>query len=313
MNNHFNVVFMGTPDFAVPCLDALNEYGCNVKLVVTQTDKPSGRGRKLSPPPVKSVALKFGYPVSQPQSVRTEVFYKELETLAPDLLVVVAFGHILPKKILEIPRYGAINVHASLLPKYRGPAPIQWAIINGETETGVTTMLMDKGLDTGEILLSKKCPIYPDDTAQTLHDRLSAESADILKGTLKGFENQTIRPIPQQHALATYAPMLSKEDGHIDWALPAVKIERFVRGMSPWPGAFTFYNDKRLKIFSTKVLAMNVTEKPGTVVRRLPEELLVTTGEEVLKIIEVQGASGKRMDSSAFLRGSLIPPGAVFS
>ena len=215
MNRPLNVVFMGTPDFAVPALKALNEYGCRVSLVVTQPDKPKGRGRKLAAPPVKVAASALGFPVIQPESVKTDEFYHQISDIAPDLMVVVAFGHVLPKRVLEIPAFGAINIHASLLPKYRGPAPIQWAIVNGETETGVTTMLMDKGLDTGEILLTLKTPIRPADTAATLHDRLALDGGEVLKNTLKGLESQSIRPVAQQHALATYAPMLSKKDGRI--------------------------------------------------------------------------------------------------
>lgn len=313
MNRAFNVVFMGTPDFAVPSLKALNEYGCTVSLVVTQPDKPKGRGRKPAMPPVKEAALEFGYPVIQPGSVKTDEFYHQICEIAPDLLVVVAFGHVLPKRVLEIPRYGAINVHASLLPKYRGPAPIAWAIINGETETGVTTMLMDKGLDTGEMLVTRKCPIRADDTAQTLHHRLAEVGAQALKNTLTGFENQSIRPVPQEHALATYAPMLSKKDGRIDWSLSAEQIERFIRGMTPWPGAYTFYDDKRLKIFRAEINAMTTSEAPGTVIKGFSGQLRVSTGDGVLSITEIQGSSGKRMKISDFLRGCRIAPKTVFS
>jgi len=309
----FNVVFMGTPDFAVPALKALSEYGCQVPLVVTQPDKPKGRGRKLAPPPVKDAASQFGFPVIQPESVKTDEFYNRILKIAPDLLVVVAFGHVLPKRILEIPAYGAINIHASLLPKYRGPAPIQWAIINGETETGVTTMLMDKGLDTGEILLTLKALILSEDTAETLHDRLSLDGAEVLKSTLKGLESQSIRPITQQHALATYAPMLSKKDGCIDWSLPAKKIEQFIRGMTPWPGAFTFYDDKRLKIFKAKIKSMNTLEEPGKVIEGFSNELRISTGDGALSITEIQGSSGKRLNISDFLRGCHIPVGMVFT
>ena len=197
MPEPLNVIFMGTPDFAVPSLKALNDYGCSVSLVVTRTDRPKGRGQKMVPPPVKVAATELNYPVFQPENVNTDEFYQKILTLHPDLLVVVAFGHILPKKILEIPVYGAINIHASLLPKYRGPAPIQRAIINGETETGVTTMLMDKGLDTGEILLKSTVTIHPDDTAETLHDRLADVGANLIKKTLTRIENKTLQPIPR--------------------------------------------------------------------------------------------------------------------
>jgi len=313
VNRTFNVVFMGTPDFAVPALKALSEYDCRVSLVVTQPDKPKGRGRKLTPPPAKVAATALGFPVIQPDSVKTDGFYHQISEIAPDLMVVVAFGHVLPKKILEIPTYGAINIHASLLPKFRGPAPIQWAIINGETETGITTMLMDKGLDTGEILLTLKTPIFPDDTAGTLHDRLALDGAEALKKTLQGLENQSIRPMSQQHALATYAPMLSKKDGRIDWSLSATKIEQFIRGMTPWPGAFTFYGDKRLKIFKAKTKSMNTSEEAGKVIKGFSNELRVATGDGALLITEIQSSSGKRLNISDFLRGSQIPVGTVFT
>ena len=313
MNKPFNVVFMGTPDFAVPSLNAVNDFGCKVSLVVTQPDKPKGRGRKLAPPAVKVAASALDLPVIQPVSVKTDDFYHQISEIAPDLLVVVAFGHVLPKKILEIPTYGAINVHASLLPKYRGPAPIQWAIINGDAETGVTTMLMDKGLDTGEMLLAIKTPINPDDTSETLHDRLAIDGASVLKNTLNAMENQTIRPISQQHALATYAPMLFKKDGHIDWSLSAKKIEQFIRGMTPWPGAFTYDGEKRLKIFKAIIKPVDTSEEPGTVIEGFSNELRVATGDGALSITEIQGSSGKRLKISDFLRGSQIPPGTVFS
>jgi len=313
VNRPFNVVFMGTPDFAVPSLNALNDYGCQVSLVVTQPDKPKGRGRKLAAPPVKVTAEAFGCPVIQPESVKTDEFYHQILQIVPDLLVVVAFGHVLPKKILEIPAYGAINIHASLLPKYRGPAPIQWVIINGEAETGVTTMMMDKGLDTGKIFLTQKTPISPDDTAATLHDRLAIAGADVLKNTLRGLADKSIRPISQQHALATYAPMLFKKDGRIDWSLSAKKIEQFIRGMTPWPGAYTFYGDKRIKIYKAEIKSMKISEEPGKVVEGLSNQLRVATGDGVLLITEIQGSSGKRMDISDFLRGRNLPVGTVFT
>lgn len=313
MNNPFKVVFMGTPDFAVPALNALKEYGCNVSLVVTQPDKPKGRGRKLTPPSVKVAARELGYPVLQPDSVKTDAFFLQIKDLAPDLLVVVAFGHVLPKKILEIPVFGAINVHASLLPKYRGPAPIHWAIINGETETGVTTMLMDKGLDTGEMLLALKTPIFSNDTAETLHDRLAGLGADVLKLTFTAFRAGSMRPIPQNHAMATYAPLLTKKHGRIDWTLSAHAIERFIRGMTPWPGAYTFYDDKRLRIFRAEIRDIACECIPGRVMKGVSDELWVATGDGILSIMELQGSSGKRMPVGDFLRGCQIPAGTLLA
>ncbi len=313
MPDPLNIVFMGTPDFAVPSLKALKDYGCTVPLVVTRTDRPKGRGRKMVPPPVKIAATELNYPVFQPEAVNTDEFYNKILQIHPDLLVVVAFGHILPKKILEIPIYGAINIHASLLPKYRGPAPIQRAIINGESETGVTTMLMDKGLDTGEILLTSTVPIHPDDTAEILHDRLADVGADLIKKTLTRIENKTLQPIPQEHAKATYAPMLKKKDGQIDWSLPADQIERFIRGMTPWPGAYTFYGNKRLKIFKAALKSTPSSDPPGKVIKGFSNELRVATGNGVLSILEIQGASGKRLAVADFLRGNSIPTGTILT
>ncbi len=232
--------------------------------------------------------------------------------LKPDLLVVVAFGQILQESLLNIPRIGAINIHASLLPKYRGPAPIQWAIINGEKETGVTTMFVDKGLDTGNILMSVKEQIFPYDTSATLHDRLSVLGSELLIKTLKAIETN-VTPIPQDHTKATYAPLLKKKDGHIDWKMPAENLDAFIRGMSPWPGAFTFHGNKRLKIFKASLAAIDSNENPGTVVKRFSDELIVATGKGVLSIMEIQGASGKRLLIQDFLRGNKIPPGTVLT
>ncbi|MGM0452743.1 MAG: methionyl-tRNA formyltransferase [Thermodesulfobacteriota bacterium] len=309
----FHVIFMGTPDFAVPALEALHDFGCRVDLVVTQPDRPRGRGRKLSPPPVKQAAEKLGYPIVQPSAVNTDAFYDTVSSLQPDLMVVVAFGHILPKRILEIPRLAPVNLHASLLPRYRGPAPIQWAIIEGAAETGVTAMLMDKGLDTGEMLASKATPIDPDDTAGSLHDRLAEMAAHVLLETLHGFSDGTIRPVPQNHAEATYAPMLTKTDGHVDWHQPAEKIERIIRGMSPWPGAYTFMGQMRLKLFAARVAEKTEDKPPGTVIRGFDNELRVAAGADAVSITRIQGASGKRLDIADFLKGTAVPVGTVLS
>ena len=313
MNNPFRVIFMGTPDFAVPCLKALTECNCVVDLVVTQPDRPKGRGRRVESPPVKQAADLLGYEVIQPEAVNTDDFAKMIADRSPDLLVVVAFGHILPKRILEIPGYGSVNIHASLLPAYRGPAPIQWAVINGETETGVTSMLMDKGLDTGEILLFEKLPVLPDDTAGSLHDRLAAVAARVLIKTIDAIRSGTVRPLTQNHAQATYAPMLKKADGRIDWTKPAEEIERFIRGMTPWPGAFTFMNSKRIKIFHGRVCSLTESHAPGTVIPGFDGELRVACGRDALCILELQADSGKRMDTEQFLKGQKIPLETVFA
>jgi methionyl-tRNA formyltransferase len=304
---------MGTPDFAVPTLKALFENGYNVLMVVTQPDRPKGRGRKVIPPPVKEAAQSFGYDVIQPVSIKDKDFFNTIVRLKPDIFIVVAYGHILPRNILAIPKTGVINLHASLLPKYRGSAPIQWAIINGEKETGVTTMLLDEGMDTGDILLSSKVKITKVDTSATLHDRLSVLGADLLIKTLKAFENNDINPIAQDHTNATYAPLLKKGDGRIVWEKTAEHIASFIRGVTPWPGAFTFQDNKRLKIFSAKAVSDEVNETPGTVIKAFPDELRIATGKGALSVIEIQGASGKRLLIKDFLMGNQMPPGTVLN
>ena len=309
MKKKAGIRFMGTPEFAVPALKALHKNDQDIALVVTQPDRPKGRGRKRTPSPVKETAMNLGYSVIQPSSVRTVEFSNCIEKHTPDFIVVVAFGHIIPKNILNIPEIATINIHASLLPKYRGPAPIQWAIINGEKETGVTTMLMDEGLDTGDILLSSKLEIAPDDTSDTLHNRLADLGADLLIQTLNAFETGDINPISQDHSQVTYAPMLKKNDGRINWGRPANALEAFIRGMTPWPGAFTFHEKKRFKIFRAKTIVMDTKASPGSVIKSFPDELWISTGKGVLSIMELQGESGKRLLIKDFLRGYKLPPG----
>ena len=309
--NKLKLIFMGTPDFAVPALTALAEHGNPISLVVTQPDRPKGRGRKPTPPPVKTAAEKLGLPVLQPDGVKTDVFYQTIIEHHPDLLIVVAFGHILPKRVLEIPVFGAINVHASLLPKYRGPAPIQWAIINGEQETGVTTMLMDSGLDTGEILLSAKTPVQSDDTAGTLHDRLADQGGKLLRETIAALEAESLTPTPQDHGAASYAPMLKKSDGRIDWSQPADSIERQVRGMNPWPLAHCFYENRRLNIYRVEVRPATQEAAPGTILPGFSGELRVAAGRDAVSILEIQAASGKRLNIRDFLSGNELPEGHV--
>ncbi|MBC2745110.1 MAG: methionyl-tRNA formyltransferase, partial [Desulfosarcina sp.] len=303
------IVFMGTPDFAVPPLQALHDSGHEVLAVVTQPDRPKGRGRKLTPPPVKKTAMEYGYPVLQPKTVQADEFHEQMTHLAPDLYVVVAFGQILPQPLLDIPNRGAINVHASLLPRYRGAAPIQWAIINGDRETGVTTMMMDKGMDTGDILLMEKTAIGPGETAADLHDRLSDMGALTLIRTLEKLQNGTLNRTPQDHKKATYAPMLKKKDGEIDWSMPAEQIECLIRGMTPWPGAFTFSDGMRLKIFKASVLQREISVPPGTILECFPGELRVATGKWALAVQEIQGESGKRLPIDDFLCGCRLPDG----
>jgi len=311
MNKTAKTIFMGTPEFAVPALNALHKDGQDVALVVTQPDRPKGRGRKVFPPPIKEVAINLGYEVTQPASIRTAEFSDLVEKQRPDFIIVVAFGHIIPKNILAIPKIATLNIHGSLLPKYRGPAPIQWAIINGEKETGITIILMDEGLDTGDILLSSKIEIMPDDTSGTLHDRLAQLGADLLIQSLDSFKTEKIHPVPQDHSQTTYAPLLKKNDGRLNWTMTARAMEALIRGVTPWPGAFTFHENKRLKIFKARPIFMDTSETPGTVIRGFPDELRVATGEGVLSIMEIQGSSGKRLLIKDFLRGYHLTPGTI--
>ena len=305
-----SVVYMGTPGFAVPTLEALHRSPYELKWVVTQPDRPKGRGRQLTSPPVKKSALKLGYEVYQPEDVREDNFLQALRQAAPDYLVVVAFGQILPMSVLSIPSGGAINVHASLLPKYRGPAPIQWAIMRGETTTGVTTMLMDTGVDTGDMLLDTSTPIEKTDTASTLHDRLATIGAKLLVETIDAYHHGRIFPRVQKHEQATYAPMLKKEHGRIQWHESALTIDAQIRAMTPWPGAFCTMCERRYKIHKARPITDFATnEAPGTVVPGFPDELHIATGDGKLAILEIQSASGKRLDIKQFLHGTCIAPG----
>ena len=313
MGSQASIVYMGTPDFAVPALTALHTASFAVRLAITQPDQPKGRGRRLTPHPVKIAAQKLGIDVFQPPKVREPEAIALLRELAPDFIVVVAYGQILPRSILQIPKYGAINLHASLLPKFRGPAPIQWALMRGETETGVTTMLMDHGVDTGDILLSRKYPIAPNDTADTLHENMARIGADLLVETLRLRGQGLILPTIQDHTRATYAPMLKKQDGRIKWQLSAQELDAFIRAMASWPGAFCFLGEKRLKIFKACPVSTSMDADAGLAVPGFPDELLVATGRGVLSILEIQGASGKAMAIRDFLRGHPISPGAMFT
>lgn len=303
---------MGTPDFALPTLQALHRSPFNLAWVVTQPDRPKGRGRRPAPPPIKRAAQEMGYPIAQPVDVRETAFVSELKALKPDFLVVVAFGQILPDQILDIPNSGAINIHGSLLPKYRGPAPIQWAIMRGETRTGVTTILMDRGVDTGDTLMFAETPIHTEDTAATLHDRLAALGADLLVQTIEGLVRGSVMPRAQKHDRATYAPMLTKSHGRVDWHKPAVEIDAMIRATTPWPGAFCMKDGKRYKIHKARPLPLNEPTAPGHVAPGFPDELRIATKEGALSIIEIQAESAKRMPVKDFLRGHPIAPGEIF-
>lgn len=311
MDKRLRIVFMGTPEFAVPSLRALIEVGENVVAIVTQPDKPRGRGKKLTPPPVREAALKHNIPVFQPEKIKDEPFITAISNFSPDVIAVVAYGKILPKAILDIPPKGCINVHASILPKYRGAAPINWAIINGEKETGITTMLLDEGMDTGDMLLTEKVEIRDDDTTSSLHDRLKYIGADLLIKTIKDIKSETIRPIPQDDSQATYAPMLKKEDGRIDWTMKAEEIKNLIRGLNPWPGAYTRWDGKQIKIFKAEVEA-GVKEEPGTVINISTEGIFAATGKGILLIKELQPENKNRMTASEFIKGYRIVKGQIF-
>ncbi|MBQ3161670.1 MAG: methionyl-tRNA formyltransferase [Oscillospiraceae bacterium] len=309
-----NIVFMGTPDFAVPCLQALIDSNENVQAVFTQPDKPKGRGYKLTPPPVKELALTHNIPVYQPVSLKNgedaENTMKILEELSPDLIIVVAYGKILPKAILDLPKY-CINVHASLLPKYRGAGPIQWSVLNGEKVTGVTTMLMAEGLDTGDMLLSKSVEIGENETASELHDRLSVLGAEVMLETIQAVKNNTLTPVKQDDSLSCYAPMLTKDMCAIDFSKSAQEVHNHIRGLSSFPGAMTMLNGKRLKVY--KSVCTNETFdniSSGTVVNA--DNFTVVCGDgKCVKFIEVQAEGSKRMNTADYLRGKSIEKGTV--
>ena len=308
------IVFMGTPEFAVPSLRALIENGYDVVGVITQPDRPAGRGHKLTPCPVKQLAVEKGVPVYQFERVRHEEGVSCLKALAPDLMVTAAFGQILPKEILDIPQYGTVNVHASLLPKYRGSAPINWCILNGETAAGVTTMLTDVGMDTGDMLLKRETPIGELETAGELTVRLSEIGAELLIETLKGYPFGDVEPVPQNEAESSYQPMLSKEMGHIDWSESAEKIACKVRGLNPWPCAYTENEAGRLKIYLAKPCEAEAAAEPGTVVvSGAKEGLKIACGEGWLEILEMQAPNAKRMAAKAYLQGKKIETGTKFN
>ena len=302
---------MGTPEFALPSLNALHQSGHTIAAVVTQPDRPKGRGGHLAPPPAKVMAERFGLPVLQPAKMKDPAFIESLRVLKPDLIVVVAFGRILPPEILDLPTRGCVNLHASLLPKYRGAAPIQWAIINGEQETGLTTIRMDPGMDTGVILLHERVSIPPEDTAGSLSVRMAERGADLLLRTLKGIESGEIVPAPQNPAQATLAPLLEKEAGEIDWAQPAVAIANRIRGLSPWPGAYTFYRDERWRIWKGALIDKTGEEMPGTILQGGREAIPVATGRGLLQILEIQPENSRRMGIREFLAGHSVEAGVV--
>lgn len=306
------VVYMGTPDFAVGPLKALVEAGYEVTAVVTQPDKPKGRSKELIAPPVKAYALSQGLTVLQPEKIKTEEAVAELAKYEADLFVVAAFGQILSREILTMPKYGCINIHASLLPKYRGAAPIQWSIIDGEKETGVTIMQMDEGLDTGDILTQKIVPISDEDTGESLFDKLCEAGSELLLETIPQIEAGSLTPVKQDASRSTYAKMLSKELGNIDFEKSAKEIWYLVRGLNSWPSAYTYYNRKTMKIWKAEPVAENSDLPAGTLVRKDKESIYVQTGEGMLRILEIQLEGKKRMSVKDFMLGHAFETGIIF-
>lgn len=306
------VVFMGTPDFSVGTLRALVDAGHQVVGVISQPDKPKGRGKALQPTPVKAAALEYGLPVYQPKKVRDPEFLETLKSLEPEVIVVVAFGQIIPQTILDLAPYGCINVHASLLPKYRGAAPIQWAVIDGEEVSGVTIMKMDAGLDTGDMISKVVVPITKEETGESLFDKLSEAGAKLLVETLPSLADGTAVFEKQPEESPTpYAGMIQKNMGNIDWNRSAVELERLVRGLNSWPSAYTKLNGKTLKIWKAEVLESQSEVCAGTVIQADQKGFWIQTGNGILNILELQLEGKKRMDSQAFLRGYQIESGTV--
>ena len=306
------VVFMGTPDFAVQSLNALVEAGHEVTAVITQPDRPKGRGNKMAFPEVKTRALELGLPVHQPDSVKDGAFLELLKSYNPEVIVVVAFGRILPQAVLDLPPYGCVNVHGSLLPEYRGAAPIQRAVLDGRKETGVTTMRMDIGMDTGDMLMQATLPITDEDTTGTMFDKLAELGGKVLIDTLAGLENGTVVPVKQDDSKATHAARILKEDEVIRWEDSAEKIFCQIRGLSPAPGAYTWWNGERLKLWKARISDRETGKAPGTVVAISKNALTVQTGKGCLEVLELQPAGKKAMPAQAFSNGAGVAEGIVF-
>ena len=307
------IVFMGTPDFAVPCLEKIINCKHEVCAVFSRADKPVGRKQVLTPPPVKITALKYGIPVYQPEKVKNNPeIINLLKSIQPDAIAVVAYGRILPPEILNIPKYGCINLHGSLLPRHRGASPIQWSIVCGDKKTGVTTMLMDEGMDTGDILEQKKIEILPDETAQTLHDKMSVIGADLLCSTLQGLENGSAVQRPQPTEGASYAPIITKQMGNLSFLKTADELDCLVRGFNPWPLTYFIYNGRRFKVFKAKAVNdINCTYIPGTYFEQNEKCFISCAEKSALQLLEICPEGSKRMNSSAFINGKFIPDGSV--
>lgn len=306
------LVFMGTPDFAVPTLKALLDHGHTVLAVVTQPDRPKGRGKKLTAPPVKKLALDRGIVVLQPEKASDESFCDQVRAKEPDLIVVVAFGQILKKKLLDIPQWGVVNVHASLLPNLRGAAPVQWAVLNDESKTGLTLMLMDEGMDTGPIIFQQEVPVLRDETAGHLHDRLAVMAGDLMARSLERMAGRAVETTPQDHTKATYAPKITKDLSLVNWKEEAAKVSARIRGLDPKPGAFTFWQGNELKVFASTVIDTNrEVGSPGQVIGLREECLVIRTGRGTVGVRELQYPGKNRLPAKDFLRGFVIPEGTV--
>lgn len=306
------VIFMGTPDFAVETLEEIIKAGHEVALVVSQPDKAVGRSKALKYTPVKACALAHELPVYQPEKIRNPECVEYLKTFEPEIIIVVAFGQIIPEAILNMPKYGCVNVHASLLPKYRGAAPIQWAVINGDCVTGVTTQRMDAGIDTGDVILKEEIIIHADETGGSLFDRLSVAGAGLCVKTIQAIETGTAVYTPQDASEATHTSKITKEMGSIDWTKSAKEIECLIRGLNPWPSAYTRLGDKTMKIWQAKVEAGAANAEPGCIVKVDKNQILVQTGEGLLSLLEIQLEGKKRMPVEAFLNGYAIEEGTYF-
>lgn len=307
------LIFMGTPDFAVPTLHRLLSSKHQVVAVVTQPDRKKGRGKKLAPPPVKVVAQEAGIPVLQPTKIKTGEFLEALRSYTPDAIIVIAYGRILPLSILELPPMGCINVHGSLLPRHRGAAPIQWAVIEGDSQAGVTIMQMDEGMDTGDVLLPAVIPVDANETAGSLFTKLAELGARTLLEALDRLQSGQLTPSPQDHSLATAAPPLNKEMGRLDWTKPAEELHRLIRGFDPWPSSFTFLDGIRFRLFSPEVVHKETKEPAGTILLADKRGLLVSTGHMGLLVKELQPEGRKRLSVEAYLCGHAIPPGSRFT
>jgi len=313
MNSPLRIIFMGTPLFALPSLQALLDGPDQVVCAVCRTDSCQGRGRKVCPPPVKTLAAQAGIPVLQPESIRTEEFFETIRAFQPDLMVVIAYGKILPGRLLRLPRLGTVNVHGSLLPKYRGAAPVQRALINGEAETGVTIMQMDEGIDTGDILLPARLPVTQDDTGGTLSGKLARLGSQALIEAISRLKAGQLAPVRQDDSQATYAPMLNKEEGHLDWSRPASELHCLIRGLDPWPSAYSFLDGRRFRFFQPQVVPGEVNEPPGAICRADCSGILVAAGKEYLLIREIQPEGKKRMCVQACICGMQLPIGRQFT